>query len=62
MSGRPSRPFLTSRTPDAHAIVAACASASLRCSSRCAAYSANAGQVTAAGPSRQVQFGIKLVF
>jgi hypothetical protein len=62
MSGRPPRPFLTSRTPDAHAIVAACASSSLRCSSRYAAYNANAGQITAAGPPRHVQFGVKLVF
>jgi hypothetical protein len=35
---------------------------SLRCSSRFAAYSANVGQITAAGPPRQVQLGIKLVF
>jgi hypothetical protein len=27
-----------------------------------AAYNANAGQITAAGPPRQAQFGIKLVF
>jgi len=62
IEGRPPCPFLTSRTPDAHAIVAACASTPLRCSSRYAAYNGQRRPDHGGGPPRHVQFGIKRVF
>src|SRR4030095_12498940 len=60
--GRPPCPFLTSRTPDAHAIVAAGASTPLLCPSRYPAYTRQRRQDHGGGPPRHVQFGIKRVF